>query len=136
MRRFAFFSLLGGVALAVTLTAGCGPNDKPTANNGNTPYPQGNQTAAADTGPKPPGVVAFETARCNNCHATAGSAKTGRGMGPDLTKVGAKRDKDWIVAHIRDPKSHNPMSRMPSTGPDKLTDADAGTIGEYLAGLK
>ena len=124
------------VACTAALLVGCG-SDKP-ANS--TPPPansnSGTNTPPPDTGPKAPGVVAFEAANCNNCHSTVGSPKTGRGMGPDLSKVGAKHDKEWIVAHIRDPKSHNPGSRMPAADATKLSDKDAGTIGEYLAGQK
>ena len=142
MRRSFALLAAGAVAFAAVVVIGCGgTKDKPaTAGSGSgsrsgpmTPPPTGGESDAKD---KPPGVVVFETAHCNNCHATAGSAKVGRGMGPDLTKVGAKRDKEWIIAHVRDPKSHNPMSRMPASGPDKLSDKDAGTLGEYLAGLK
>lgn len=137
MRRS--LALLAAAAATVTLALGCGgTKDKPaTAGTGsgtNTPTQTAN--AGTDAKDKPPGVVVFESANCSNCHATAGSAKTGRGMGPDLTKVGAKRDKEWIIAHVRDPKSHNPGSRMPASGPDKLSDKDAGVLGEYLAGLK
>jgi mono/diheme cytochrome c family protein len=136
MRRFFF------LVFAASLATGCGGSkDKPVQSGTSSPPSQGqmagsNQTANTDTGPKSPGVVAFETANCTNCHATVGAPKTGNGRGPDLSKVGAKREKDWIIAHVRDPKSHNPMSRMPASGPDKLSDQDAGTIGEYLAGLK
>jgi mono/diheme cytochrome c family protein len=139
MRRSLSLLTAGGTALAAVLVIGCGgTKDKPATAGAGSGSGSGTQTAGAgsDAKDKPPGVVAFESANCNNCHATAGSAKTGRGMGPDLTKVGAKRDKEWIVAHVRDPKSHNPMSRMPASGPDKLSDKDAGVLGEYLAGLK
>ncbi len=143
MRRSLSLLMAGAVALAAVVAVGCGgTKDKDKPGSGATGSVTGSGLQAPPTGggsdakDKPPGVVAFETANCNNCHTTAGSAKTGRGMGPDLTKVGAKRDKDWIIAHVRDPKSHNPMSRMPASGPDKLSDKDAGTIAEYLAGLK
>ncbi len=139
MRRSLPFLAAGAVALAAVVVIGCGETkDKPGSGatgsvfKGGAP-PTGGGSDAKD---KPAGVVAFESANCNNCHTTAGSAKTGRGMGPDLTKVGAKRDKEWIIAHVRDPKSHNPMSRMPAAGPDKLSDKDASVLGEYLAGLK
>jgi mono/diheme cytochrome c family protein len=55
-----------------------------------------------------------------------------------LAHVGAKPDRtaQWLADHVRDPKSHNPRSRMPSFGPDKISDADLAALGEYLASLK
>lgn len=63
----------------------------------------------------------------------------GGGMGgTDLTKVGAdsKHTVAWLSAHIRDPKSHSPYSRMPASGPDKISDTDLKALAEYLASLK
>jgi mono/diheme cytochrome c family protein len=63
--------------------------------------------------------------------------KAGGGMGgPDLTAVGAKPEHtaDWLAAHVRDPKSHSPSSRMPAYGPDKIPEADLKALAEYLAG--
>ena len=58
--------------------------------------------------------------------------------GPNLSKVAAdpEHTAEWIAAHIRDPKSHRPQSRMPAYGPDKLSDADLQTLVAYLATLK
>jgi cbb3-type cytochrome oxidase cytochrome c subunit len=58
--------------------------------------------------------------------------------GPDLTGVGRppEHTADWLSAHIRDPKAHNPASRMPAFGPDKLPDADLKALAAYLASRK
>jgi mono/diheme cytochrome c family protein len=55
-----------------------------------------------------------------------------------LAHVGSKPDRtaQWLADHVRDPKSHNPGSRMPSFGPDKISDPDLAALGEYLASLK
>ena len=62
----------------------------------------------------------------------------GMGRGPDLTHVGASAEhtEQWLADHIRDAKSHKPMSRMPPFGPDKINDADLMTLAEYLASQK
>jgi cytochrome c oxidase cbb3-type subunit 2 len=58
----------------------------------------------------------------------------GGAVGPDLSKVGRKRDKEWIEAQLRDPKSHNPQSIMP--GFTKLSEKDLDDLAGYLAGLR
>ena len=141
MRRSLSLLAAGAVALAAVVVIGCGgakDKDKPGSGATGSVFAPGAPPTGggSDAKDKPAGVVAFESANCNNCHATVGSPKVGRSNGPDLTKVGAKRDKEWIIAHVRNPQSHNPMSRMPATGPDRLSDKDAGILGEYLAGLK
>ena len=59
----------------------------------------------------------------------------GRG-GPDLSKVGNRRDAEYIAAHIRDPQAHNPRSRMPKTDEGKLSPDDLQVLADYLAGMK
>ena len=59
----------------------------------------------------------------------------GMAKGPQLTTVGAKRTRDWIVEHIRNPKAHNQQSRMPAFA-GKISDADLQAVGDYLASLK
>jgi cbb3-type cytochrome oxidase cytochrome c subunit len=47
---------------------------------------------------------------CAGCHSFKGH---GGSTGPDLTSVGQRRSVIWIISQIRNPKSHNPDSRMP-----------------------
>jgi mono/diheme cytochrome c family protein len=95
-----------------------------------------------------PARKVFDTA-CAKCHTIDGKGGIAGGpgpggpgpggprpRGPDLGRVGAKHDRDWIVEHIRDPHAHKPNSRMPQFGVDRLSDADARAIGDYLASLK
>ena len=58
-------------------------------------------------------------------------------MGPDLSRTGAaaSHTPDWLVAHVKDPKTHNPGSRMPGFA-GKISDKDLLALGAYLAGLK
>ena len=57
---------------------------------------------------------------------------------PDLTKVGAEpeRTKQWLADHVRNPKSHKPQSRMPASGPEKISEGDLSALADYLVGRK
>ena len=47
---------------------------------------------------------------CADCHSFKGH---GGELAPDLTAVGKRRSTLWIISQIKDPRSHNPASRMP-----------------------
>jgi mono/diheme cytochrome c family protein len=81
------------------------------------------------------GKALFQRNGCARCHAL--SAGEGSRSGPDLTHVGAdpSHTADWIAAHIKNPKSHNPNSRMPAFE-GRISDADLKTLSEYLAAQK
>ncbi len=77
------------------------------------------------------GETVYKTQGCSACHTMAG---VGGKVGPDLSTVGNKRDKEWIEVQIRNPKAHNPNSIMP--GFSKLSDKDIDNLASYLAGLR
>ncbi len=78
-----------------------------------------------------PGEAVFKAQGCSACHTIAG---VGGKVGPDLSMVGKRRDYEWIEAQLRDPKSHNPQSIMPSYS--KLSSKDLDDLAHYLAGLR
>jgi len=78
------------------------------------------------------GARIYESQRCKDCHTLKGK---GGAVGPNLTAVGGKRSRDYIVTQIKDPKSHNPNTDMPSFR-DKLSDQEIGDLADYLSGLK
>ncbi len=78
-----------------------------------------------------PGEAVYKSQGCSACHMIAG---VGGKVGPDLSKVGSKRDKVWIEAQLHSPKSHNSASIMPSF--EKLSPKDLNDLADYLAGLK
>jgi mono/diheme cytochrome c family protein len=82
------------------------------------------------------GQAIFE-AQCIRCHRSGGGGPgRGRGgRGPDLSRIGAKHPVDWLQEHIRDPRSHNPNSRMPGFE-EKLSQEELRSVAEYLASLK
>ena len=70
--------------------------------------------------------------QCLECHTLKG---TGGVVGPNLTTVGSRRSRDFIVQQIKDPKSHNTNSAMPSYG-SRLSEQDINALADYLSGLK
>lgn len=73
------------------------------------------------------GKEIFLSAGCANCHSFKGH---GGELAPDLTAVGERRSTLWIMSQIKDPKSHNPDSRMPEFG--HLSIFERYAIARYL----
>jgi cbb3-type cytochrome oxidase cytochrome c subunit len=59
----------------------------------------------------------------------------GMGRGPALTNIGTKRTRDWIIQHVRNPKTHNPQSRMRAFD-GVLNEHDLEALADYLVSLK
>lgn len=78
-----------------------------------------------------PGEGVFKNNGCSACHMING---IGGRVGPDLSKVGSRRDKEWLEEQIKNPKSHNPDSIMP--GFAHLPERDIKDIVDYLSGLR
>jgi mono/diheme cytochrome c family protein len=78
------------------------------------------------------GAAIYQSQRCKDCHTLKGK---GGAVGPNLTYVGSKRSQEYIVIQIRDPKSHNANTDMPSFR-DKLSDREINDLADYLSGLK
>jgi mono/diheme cytochrome c family protein len=104
------------------------------------------QPAEPYTGPFPAGHQVFVSQGCVRCHRGTGQGGPmgpggpgGRGRGPggpDLSEVGVKHDRDWIIAHVRNAKDHNQRSRMPPYGEDKISATDMNALADYLTSLK
>jgi len=78
------------------------------------------------------GAAIYQSQRCKDCHTLKGK---GGAVGPNLTNIGSKRSRDYIVVQIRDPRSHNANTDMPSFR-DKLSDQEINDLADYLSGLK
>ncbi|MDO8520095.1 MAG: c-type cytochrome [Deltaproteobacteria bacterium] len=65
------------------------------------------------------GKQAFGALRCSYCHSIQGR---GGIVGPDLTTIGAKRDREWLIGHFTDPEKVSPGSLMPKLNllPDEI----------------
>jgi mono/diheme cytochrome c family protein len=74
----------------------------------------------------------IEQNKCRDCHTLKGK---GGASAPNLTTVGSRRSRDYIHQQIKDPKSHNPDTEMPSFG-DRLSEQDLNILADYFASLK
>jgi nitric oxide reductase subunit C len=77
------------------------------------------------------GKELFKSLGCSACHSIGG---IGGSVGPDLNRVGSRRNKEWIMEQIKNPKSHNPDSIMPSFS--SVSPKDREDIADYLSGLR
>lgn len=153
---FPTFLILGLAALITV--AGCGQTDSASSAKAPMPNPIPNpEPPISNAIPAAVEVPAqFTAARkvfdthCNRCHSTQPGVGGGPGApgfgggpkgmmmkGPNLAKVGAdpKHTRDWFIAFIRDPRSQNPMGRMPKFD-GKISDGDLGALADYLGSLK
>jgi mono/diheme cytochrome c family protein len=89
-------------------------------------------TALAACSSSSKGAEVFRREKCMDCHTLKGK---GGSVGPNLTYVGSKRSRDYIIQQIQDPKSHNPNTEMPSFR-DRLTDQELRDLADYLSRLK
>lgn len=78
------------------------------------------------------GAELFKREKCMDCHTLKGK---GGAVGPNLTNVGSRRTRDYIYQQIKDPKSHNPRTEMPSYG-ERIPEEDINALADYLAGMK
>ena len=75
-------------------------------------------TPAQDLGPKgePPagdfdrGKTLFRSSRCISCHTLAGR---GNGSAPELSGVGSKVNRRWLIAFLGNPHTFQPHTQMP-----------------------
>ena len=86
--------------------------------------------ASAQAGDAANGQKLYTAQKCNICHQIAGK---GGKMGPELTKVGTKRDAAWLKGYLPNPKSIDPKNKMPVV---KLAGKDMDDLIAYLLSLK
>jgi len=76
------------------------------------------------------GGAAIDREDCRQCHQLYGE---GGRKGPALQHLLGKRDRDWLVAHFKEPKKLVPGSKMP---PFRfLPDAELSAMSDYLLAL-
>jgi mono/diheme cytochrome c family protein len=76
------------------------------------------------------GQAAFKNNGCYGCHMIG---KFGTPIGPDLSTVGRKYDRDYLARWLRDPAMQRPSAHMPAL---ELTDADVRALAAYLSTLR
>jgi mono/diheme cytochrome c family protein len=113
---------LGGILLsAALLTAGAIPGRtaaKPA------------KGAKAAAGGVANGKKLYAAQRCDMCHKIGSSGTT---VGPDLTDEGKKRDRAWMFAFLKNPRSKVPKGTMP---PARGSDKEIGDLAAYMLSLK
>ncbi len=72
----------------------------------------------------------YQSLGCSGCHMIKGIGGT---TGPDLTSVGTRRDKAWLIGHFKDPDKYVPHSVMPRV---EAPDADIEQLTAYMLTLK
>jgi mono/diheme cytochrome c family protein len=81
----------------------------------------------------------YKEGGCAQCH---GSMTGGGGTAPDLSHEGSKHGQDlattvmWIGDQIRNPKSHNPNTKMPEYNEHKMAYGNAQVLATVLANQK
>ncbi len=76
-----------------------------------------------------PGASLFKDKGCFACHKLY---ETGGTLGPDLTHVGRRMDRQTIEKLMENPKSVNPKATMPAV---PLTHDELDQLADFLAGL-
>ena len=77
------------------------------------------------------GAQLFQNGRCKECHTINGK---GGSAGPNLSLVGSRRSREYIIEQIKNPKSHNPNTEMPSFS--QMPEKDINDLADYLSHLK
>ncbi len=80
---------------------------------------------------EPRGALLFKRGDCIACHVINSK---GGSAGPNLTYVGQRRSRSYIIEQIVDPKSHNSNTTMPSFA--HLPEKDINDLADYLSNLK
>lgn len=84
-----------------------------------------------ETGPPvAEGRRVFQDQGCYGCHTVGG---TGTPIGPDLSHIGAKHNRSYLIGWLRDPSSQKPTAHMPKL---TLTDAEVQALAAYLGSLR
>ena len=128
----AYLQDTGGVDVTVEIPTDLGAEDAPEQ----AAEPQ----AAAGSAPRAPfgsAEEAMAALACTACHKVAGQ---GGELGPDLSRIGATRDADYLRRAILDPGAEVPEGFppgiMPPTYGEQLYAGELEMLVGYLAGLR
>ncbi len=86
--------------------------------------------ARETSAPVAEGRRVFQDQGCYGCHAVG---QTGTPIGPDLSHIGAKHNRSYLIGWLRDPSSQKPTAHMPKL---TLTDAEVQALAAYLDSLR
>lgn len=75
------------------------------------------------------GALIYQKNQCFVCHQVNGA---GMKNGPALNGVGTRRDRQWLIAHFREPQKMSPGTTMPAY---PLNDRDMDALVSYLIAI-
>jgi len=76
------------------------------------------------------GQTIFRDQGCFGCH-TIGAV--GTPIAPDLSHIGAKRDRAYLTRWLKDPSMQRPTAHMPKM---ELSDSEVEALAAYLGSLR
>lgn len=76
------------------------------------------------------GRMVFRDQGCYGCHT---AEKIGTPIGPDLSRIGAKRNETDLARWLRDPSAQRPTAHMPKL---QLTEVEVQALAAYLGSLR
>ncbi len=76
------------------------------------------------------GKALYQEIDCAGCHRIHGE---GENEGPDLSYVGDRRDRDWLITQFLDPEELMPDSEMPDFD---FNEEEANDLASYMLSLK
>jgi ubiquinol-cytochrome c reductase cytochrome b subunit len=76
------------------------------------------------------GGAVIDREECRTCHMIYGD---GGRRGPELTRLAGKRDRAWLVGHLKEPKKYVSGSKMPSFR--DLPESELAAVSDYLLAL-
>jgi mono/diheme cytochrome c family protein len=76
------------------------------------------------------GRMVFRDQGCYGCHMAEGM---GTPIGPDLSRIGAKRNEADLTRWLRDPAEQRPTAHMPKL---QLTEVEVHALAAYLGSLR
>ncbi|WP_172899729.1 c-type cytochrome, partial [Effusibacillus lacus] len=87
--------------------------------------PDKNEPPKTAAGPVDKGKELYDKHGCAGCHSINGN---GGSFGPDLTKVGSNRTKEWIAEFLKKP---SPKMAITPLNPEEIQ-----VLSEYLSTFK
>lgn len=77
-----------------------------------------------------PGEKVFFDQGCHGCHTVG---KVGTPIGPDLSRIGGKHSRAYLVGWLQDPTMQKPRAHMPRI---QLSTAEIERLATYLSELR
>lgn len=76
------------------------------------------------------GQTIFRDQGCFGCHTIG---VVGTPIAPDLSHIGAKRDRAYLTRWLKDPSMQRPTAHMPKI---ELSDSEVQALAAYLGSLR